>query len=439
MIGYTYGSMKSLIQNTSTALVIALLIVFGSLLEYRFSFIQKTPFGGLNSQKIGRNNNLSASALSRVINGQPPNDKDGAVDMNVFWQTWKMLEDEYYLPEKIASQKMVDGAVAGMVSSLEDPYTTYLPAKENERSGQDLAGSFYGVGIELGFSPDGILTVVAPLDGTPAALAGLQPNDLILNVKDPAKSLDQATTGWSLEKAVDSIRGPKDSAVTLTMFREAKPGENSKPFDVELRRGEIVVKSVKLEFPTVANKKVAHLKISKFGERTMQEWDEAVAEILKQRGQIAGIVLDMRNNPGGLFDDAISVSSDFVDSGIVVSQKGRYSSKDFTSKGKARLKGIPLVVLVNKGSASASEIVAGALKDRNSAILVGEKTFGKGTVQDRVPLTNGAGLHVTIAQWLTPNGNWIHGKGIDVNVEVTDDLATKDIDEQLIKAVEQLP
>lgn len=429
----------TIVHHTGTIAIVVLLVVLGGIVEYRYSLIEQTPLRQLNTQKIGRRMDVSASTLSRIINGQPPSEKADEVDMNVFWQTWKMLEDDYYLPEKMESQKMVDGAVAGLVASLGDPYTTYLPAKENERSGQDLAGSFFGVGIELGFSPEGILSVVAPLDGTPAAVAGLQPNDLILNVKDPQKNLDEPTTGWSLEKAVDSIRGPKDSIVTLTLLRQAKEGETVKPFDVDLKRGEIVVKSVKLEYQTVANKKIAHLKITKFGERTMQEWDSAVADILKQRGQISGIVLDLRNNPGGLFDDAILVASDFVDKGVVVSQKGRYSSKDYQSKGKARLKGIPLVVLVNQGSASASEIVAGALKDRMNATLVGEKTFGKGTVQDRVPLGNGGGLHVTIAQWLTPNGSWIHEKGIDVNIEEKDNPETKDVDEQLIKAAEQLP
>lgn len=430
--------MKPLVRHAGTVITIILLVVLGGVIEYRYSLIGRTPLGRLNTSKIGRRSDISASALSRIINGQPPSDKADEVDMNVFWQTWRLLEDDYYLPEKMDAQKMVDGAVAGLVASLGDPYTTYLPAKENERSGQDLAGSFYGVGIELGFSPDGILSVVAPLDGTPAAKAGLQPNDLIINVKDPQKNVDEATGGWSLEKAVDAIRGPKDTVVTLTMLRPNNEGEAVKPFDVELTRGEIVIKSVKLEFPTVAGKKIAHLKITKFGERTIQEWNEAVVQILAQRNEISGVVLDLRNNPGGLFDDAIYVVGDFIDSGVVVSQKGRYSSKDYPAKGKARLKGIPLVVLVNQGSASASEIVAGALRDRLNVPLVGEKTFGKGTVQDRVPLSGGAGLHVTIAQWLTPNGSWIHEKGIDVSVEQKDNPETADIDEQLEAAVQQL-
>lgn len=431
--------MKSYLRHSGTALIVLLLVMLGSVLEYRFSLIQQTPLGQLYPQKIGRRADLSASTLSRVVNGQPPSGQADEVDMDVFWQAWRMLENEYYLSEKMETQLMVDGAVRGLVASLGDPYTTYLSAKENERSGQDLAGSFFGVGIELGFSPEGILTVIAPLNETPAAAAGLQPNDLILNVKDPLKNLDEATTGWSLEKAVDSIRGPRDTIVVLTILRQDQEAAIIEPFEVELKRSEIVVKSVKLEFPTIASKRIAHLKITKFGERTVQEWDGAVAEILKQRTQIAGIVLDMRNNPGGLFEDAIFVTSDFVDSGVIVSQKGRYSSKDYTAKGKARLTGIPLVVLVNKGSASASEIVAGALKDRINATLVGEKTFGKGTVQDRVPLVNGAGLHVTIAQWLTPNGNWIHDRGIQVTIEEKDNPETKDLDEQLVKAAQQLP
>lgn len=431
--------MKSVLKHSGTIAIVLLLIFLGSLLEYKYSLIEQTPLANLNKEKIGRRSDLSASNLSRIINGQPPSDIGEDVDMDVFWQTWRMLEDEYYLPEKLDAQKMVDGAAAGLVSSLGDPYTTYLPAKENERSGQDLAGSFFGVGIELGFSKEGILSVVAPLDGTPAAAAGLQAGDLILNVKDPQKELDESTSGWSLEKAVDAIRGPKDSIVTLTMLRPGDEGEVVQPFDVELKRGEIIVKSVKLEFPTVNDRRIAHLKITKFGERTIQEWDDAVSEILRQRSSIDGVVLDLRNNPGGLFDDAIYVTSDFVDSGVVVSQKGRYNNKEYMAKGKTRLKGIPLVVLVNQGSASASEIVAGALKDRLNVPLVGEKTFGKGTVQDRVPLSSGAGLHVTIAQWLTPNGTWIHDTGIEPSTVIKDNPETNDTDEQLNAAVDQLP
>lgn len=411
-----------------------LLVMLGVVVENRFNVLEMTPL--TRSSRTPLMADPSASALSKVLNGQTPSDISDKADMSVFWQTWKLLEDEYYLTDKINAQQMVDGAVAGMVAALGDPYTAYLPPKQNERSGEDLAGSFFGVGIELGFSEEGILSVVAPLDGTPADAAGLQPSDLIINVKDAQKAIDEQTSGWSLEKAVDTIRGPKGSVVTLTLLRKNGDGM---PFDVDLTRDEIVVKSVVLEYPEINGKKVAHVKVSRFGERTDSEWDSAVSDILKNKSNISGIILDMRNNPGGLFDSSQYVASEFIQSGVIVSQKGKDVSKEYVTRGKHRLLGIPTVVLINGGSASASEIVAGALKDRINAVLVGEKSFGKGTVQDRLELANGGGVHITIAQWLTPNGTWIHEKGIEVDVEAKDDPETQEIDEALQVAAEKLP
>lgn len=411
-----------------------LLVMLGVVVENRFNVLEMTPL--TRSSRTPLMADPSASALSKVLNGQTPSDISDKADMSVFWQTWKLLEDEYYLTDKINAQQMVDGAVAGMVAALGDPYTAYLPPKQNERSGEDLAGSFFGVGIELGFSEEGILSVVAPLDGTPADAAGLQPSDLIINVKDAQKAIDEQTSGWSLEKAVDTIRGPKGSVVTLTLLRKNGDGM---PFDVDLTRDEIVVKSVVLEYPEINGKKVAHVKVSRFGERTDSEWDSAVSDILKNQSNISGIILDMRNNPGGLFDSSQYVASEFIQSGVIVSQKGKDVSKEYVTRGKHRLLGIPTVVLINGGSASASEIVAGALKDRINAVLVGEKSFGKGTVQDRLELANGGGVHITIAQWLTPNGTWIHEKGIEVDVEAKDDPETQEIDEALQVAAEKLP
>lgn len=408
--------------------------MLGVVVENRFNVLEMTPL--TRSSRTPLMADPSASALSKVLNGQTPSDISDKADMSVFWQTWKLLEDEYYLTDKINAQQMVDGAVAGMVAALGDPYTAYLPPKQNERSGEDLAGSFFGVGIELGFSEEGILSVVAPLDGTPADAAGLQPSDLIINVKDAQKAIDEQTSGWSLEKAVDTIRGPKGSVVTLTLLRKNGDGM---PFDVDLTRDEIVVKSVVLEYPEINGKKVAHVKVSRFGERTDSEWDSAVSDILKNKSNISGIILDMRNNPGGLFDSSQYVASEFIQSGVIVSQKGKDVSKEYVTRGKHRLLGIPTVVLINGGSASASEIVAGALKDRINAVLVGEKSFGKGTVQDRLELANGGGVHITIAQWLTPNGTWIHEKGIEVDVEAKDDPETQEIDEALQVAAEKLP
>lgn len=420
-----------------TYLVIGVVLVgIGMISQYRLGLVERAPWlarlTGPNFTRRISSNTVSTSSLSRVLNGEAPDDLS-QVDMSVFWQTWKLLEDEYYLTDKLDAQKMVDGAVAGMVSALGDPYTAYLPPKENELSGQRLAGAFFGVGIELGFSDNGILSVVSPLKGTPADTAGLKPGDFILNVKDEQKGIDESTNQWSLDHAVEVIRGPKGSKVTLTLLRQG----GDQPFEVDLVRDEIVIKSVEVEYPQIDGKKVAHIRLSSFGERTEQEWNAAVEDVLKNRSSITGIVLDMRNNPGGLFDSAIYIASEFVRSGTIVSQKGKSNSTDYVSKGRHRFVDIPTVVMINQGSASASEIVAGALKDQKNSKLVGAKSFGKGTVQDRIELANKGGVHITIAQWLTPKGTWIHEQGINVDVEAEDNTDTADVDEALVTAVQQ--
>jgi carboxyl-terminal processing protease len=423
--------MKISLQLIRTVVVSILLVVLGTVIEYRYGLVHRFPFAGngSNSPVAG---DASSETLKKLLNTSQPSDKSG-VDFAAFWQTWQVLEDEYNEPQKLDAEKMVDGAIGGMVASLGDPYTMYLPPEDKVRSGQDLAGAFYGVGIELGYV-EGVLAVMAPLDGTPASQADVQAGDLIINVKDVNKKIDESTNGWSLNHAVDIIRGPKDSEVILTLLRKEKGPE---PFEVTLKRQEIVVKSVEVKFVENGGKRVAHIKLSRFGERTNTEWKEAVTAIQKERASIKGIVLDMRNNPGGFFDESINIASDFIPSGTVVTQKGRFTNQSFASNGSGRLANIPVVVLVNGGSASASEIVAGALRDRLSAKLVGQKTFGKGTVQDRRELRNGGGIHVTIAQWILPGGEWIHEHGIPVNVEIKDNPDTKE-DEMLLKAIETL-
>lgn len=409
--------------------IASLLILVGSMAQYKYNIVQYLPF----DVPVGEiNSDLSPKQLSKLMNTAQPSEFQD-VDFAVFWQAWQLLEDNYVDQEKIDPAKMVDGAVAGMTAALGDPYTAYLPQEDKVRTGQDLAGAFYGVGIELGYV-DGVLAVVAPLDGTPAGNANVEAGDMIIRVKDGQKGIDEDSSGWSLSHAVDQIRGPRNSEVTLTLFRKNNGNE---PFEVTLMRDEIVVKSVELSFEDIAEKRIAHIKLSRFGERTFDEWDDAVTEILAERANIDGVVLDMRNNPGGFFDGAIKVASDFIPSGVVVSQKGRFSEQSYPVEGQARLKNMPLVVLVNGGSASASEIVAGALRDQLQTPLVGQKTFGKGTVQDRRDLANGGAVHVTIARWVMPNGEWIHNEGIPVDIEVEDDPETE-ADEMLVKAAESL-
>ncbi len=407
--------------------MVLLFLFIGAFAEYKFQFLNR--YSRISSTAIQSG---EGTELSKLIKSSNPDDKKD-VDFSIFWEVWNLLERDYVYPEKLDATKMVDGAISGLASSVEDPYTMYLPKEANERSAQDLAGAFYGVGIELGYNKEGILTAVSPLEGTPAFEAGVQAGDMIINVKDEAKGIDEDSSQWPLNKAVDAIRGPKGTPVILTLYREGVQA----PFDVSINRGEIVVKSVTLEFVEYAGKRVAHLKVSRFGERTDAEWNDAVTEIISQKNSINGIILDMRNNPGGFFDGAINIASDFVDQGTVVSQKDRLFKQDFAARGKARLAGIPVEVLVNKGSASASEIVAGALRDRIGAKLVGTKTFGKGTVQDRRELSNGAGIHITVARWMLPGGDWIHEEGIPVDVEIESNPETEE-DVQLHKAIEVL-
>jgi carboxyl-terminal processing protease len=411
------------IRNT---LFVVLLLTLGLVMGFRYAnegalFGQKIPFFETLAKKTQSNN------LSKLMNSST----QAPVSMDVFWEVWQLVERDYLETAEINENKMMDGAISGMVFGLGDPYTMYLPPDDNAKAEEDLAGSFYGVGIELAYI-DGAVGVLAPLDGSPGEKAGLLAGDIIIHVKDDSKKLDEDTTKWTLDDAVKNIRGPKATPVILTVYRKS---DNSSK-DITVLRDEIIVKSVTLEFVEVKGKKIAHLKLSKFGERTMDEWDVAVNEILSKKGQIAGIALDMRNNPGGFFDVSIDIASDFVKSGVVVSQKSKYNTKNYNSNSKARLASIPTVVLVNKGSASASEIVAGALRDDSKIKLIGEKTFGKGTVQDRRELSNGGGLHITVGRWLTPSGNWIHKDGLPVDVEVIQNYDTTE-DEVLIKAVEQ--
>jgi carboxyl-terminal processing protease len=425
--------MKTLNAETiRNVILVGLLMIVSAMAGHRLATngISLSPMDWISGKSGVR---PGASALSQLVNTDTGAKKN--VNFGIFWEVWGLLEKDYVDPSKIDADKMVNGAIGGMTASLEDPYTMYLPPVDNQRSGEDLAGSFYGIGIELGYV-DGVLAVITPLNGTPAQLAGLQAGDLILRIKDPSKKLDTDTANMSIDKAVNAIRGEKGTEVTLNIARKAKEGEVQKePFDVSVKRGEIIVPSAELTFVESNGKRVAHLKLSRFGERTNGEWDSAVQQILKEKNNISGIVLDMRNNPGGFFDGAIDVASEFIPSGVVVSQQGRYSNQDYSVRRSARLNGIPVEVLVNRGSASASEIVAGALRDRLHAKLIGERTFGKGTVQDRRELSNGGGVHITVGKWLLPSGEWIHHEGIPVDVEVTNNPDTPE-DEVLNKAIE---
>ena len=357
------------------------------------------------------------------------------VDFSLFWEVWDRLEKDYLDSGALDKEKMVNGAISGMTSALGDPYTVFLPPKKQEETKEELAGAFEGVGIQLGYK-DNRLVVISPLDGMPAKAAGILAGDFILNVKDDIKKIDKGTDGMSLPDAVEIIRGPKGQPVTLTIAREGKD-----PFPVTLLRDTIIVKSITLEFID----SIAYVRLSRFGDRTVNEWNDAVEEIIKKSNQkdasVTGMILDVRNDPGGYLDAAVAIAGEFFSDGSVVEQKGKTISHPFNVQRPGKLTDMPLVVLVNQGSASASEIVAGAIQARGRGKLVGKNTFGKGTVQDAQDLRGGAGLHITTARWLLPNGNWIHDEGLKPDVEVEyDQDASKDQkwDNQIQEAIKLL-
>lgn len=362
----------------------------------------------------------------------PPNRN---VDFALFWEVWKRLEDSYIDKKAMDPQKMFYGAITGMVSSLDDPYTAFLPPKENKDSQDSLAGHFDGIGAQLGIKEKKII-IVAPLKNTPAEKAGLKSGDWIIKVDG------KETVNWSLPQAVSKIRGEKGTKVVLNILSE----KATKPKDITIERAIINVPSVEwdVKTSTASGKKAVHLRLSQFGGQTNDEWVQAVSEIQSyvatdSAKSVKGIVFDMRNNPGGYLSGATFIASEFLKDGPIVLQEENTGKRNtFTVNRKGELLDIPVVVLINQGSASASEIVAGALQDRKRAKLVGETSFGKGSIQDVQELGNGAGLHVTIAKWLLPSGAWISGKGITPDVIVESEEANPDNDVQLQKAIDLL-
>ncbi|HOZ81034.1 MAG TPA: S41 family peptidase [Candidatus Woesebacteria bacterium] len=358
----------------------------------------------LVSFKIGQNSsNVSIDSSSKL-------------DLSLMWQVKNKLEETFLEKDKIIDKDLVYGAIEGMVGALGDPYTVFLPPKENQSSNEDLAGEFGGVGIQLGYK-DKNLAVMTPIAKTPADKAGLQANDLILKIIDKDKKVDRDTTGISLDEAVGLIRGKVGTEVTLKIYRESKKDT----FEVTLKRDNIVVPSIELVWVERNNKKIAWIRLYKFTERLYTEWPEIVSKITKEKGNnFGGIVLDLRNNPGGFLQASVMVASDFIKSGVIVSQESADGTKEDypVMKGRGNLLKDRLVILVNEGSASASEILAGALKDFERGKLVGEKTFGKGTVQQPEDFKDGSGLHITVARWLLPSGKNIHKVGVDPDVTV---------------------
>ncbi|OGH06162.1 MAG: hypothetical protein A2171_02920 [Candidatus Levybacteria bacterium RBG_13_35_9] len=372
------------------------------------------------------------------------------VDFNPFWNVWEKLLTGYYDKSKLDQQKMLNGAISGMVNALGDPFTLYLPPVANTDFKQGLAGQFSGIGAELGMKDKDII-VIAPLDGSPAEKAGVKAGDIIAAVNK------ESTAGWSLSQTVEKIRGPKGTEVTVSVIHK----DTSKQADLKITRDIITVKSVAMDIRNAScdNKnckvfsktdtckencvKFVYIRLSQFGDNTNEEWlsmVKGISDKINADKNIKGVVFDLRNNPGGYLTDASFIASEFLDVGkaVVSEDNGVLDKKTTYVNRKGLLTSVKTIILINKGSASASEIVSGALRDNNRAKLVGETSFGKGTIQAAEDLGDGAGLHVTIAKWLTPNGTWVNEKGLTPDVAVSLDQKDPSRDTQLEKGVYEL-
>lgn len=339
------------------------------------------------------------------------------LDLSNFWRVYSLIQSNYV--GSIDKTKVVQGATQGLVDSLGDPFSSYLTKEQKSDLTTELSGKFEGVGAEL-IEKDEHVTVLAPLSGSPAEKAGLKANDVI------AKINGETTDGMNLDAAVAKIRGPKGSEVTLTILRKDVP----EPLEIKITRDSISVPSVTNEMKG----EIAYLKINQFGNDTVTEVHQAVTDLAAKKPKT--LIIDLRDNPGGFLDDVAPIFGEFMAPAVVVKEKSRSGKIDqIRSTAIPTLPTTPLYVLVNGGSASAAEILAGALQDYQRATLIGEKTFGKGSVQDVIDLPGNTALRITIAEWLTPKGRTINKTGLEPDVKVADD-ATADTDPVLAKALE---
>ena len=323
--------------------------------------------------------------------------------LNLFGEVMERAKANYV--EEVSDKQLIEAAINGMLTSL-DPHSSYLDEKDFKYMNEQTSGKFGGLGIEITME-QGVVKIVSPIDDTPAFKAGLKPGDYITHIDG------ETIIGMSLNEAVDKMRGKPGTKVKLTIRRI-----NEKPFDVTLKREEIKTQSVKTD---IKDDDVFYIRIGSFSEDVDTDIKKAFEKVQKNRKEpLKGIVLDVRNNPGGLLDQAVAVSSLFLDQGEVVSTRARNEEDTlrYSAKGKDITNGMPIVVIINNGSASASEIVAGALQDHKRAVIIGEKSFGKGSVQTVVPLGDYGAMRLTTAKYYTPSGRSIQATGIEPDIVV---------------------
>jgi carboxyl-terminal processing protease len=358
--------------------------------------------------------NIPAPALSSDANAPLPLE-----ELRTFAEIMDRIKAAYVEP--VDDKTLLENAIKGMLSNL-DPHSAYLDPAEFAELQQSTSGEFGGLGIEVG-QEEGFLKVISPIDDTPASKAGIQPGDLIIKIDG------QPTKGLNMTESVDKMRGKVGSKIVLTIVREG-----AQPFDVELQRAIIKVKSVKSQ---LLDEHYGYLRISQFQVNSGEEVGKALASLKKQNdgNKLRGIILDLRNNPGGVLQAAVEVTDHFLTKGLIVYTKGRIANSElrFSADPEDASNGVPLVVLINGGSASASEIVAGALQDHKRAVLMGTDSFGKGSVQTVLPLNNERGLKLTTALYYTPNGRSIQAQGIVPDIVVRRAKITSEQDSENFK------
>jgi len=408
-------------------LVSIVLFIFGS--GYRLGQYRTSQESKVSSKELGNS--------SQQIT---PNTKaDANLDLSLFWTVWNNLRTKYVDQHKIDSQKMLFGAIKGMVASLDDPYTFFLTPTENQQSKDDLGGKYDGIGAQLGMQ-DGAIMIVAPLKNSPAEKAGIKIGDKIITINK------ESTKGMNLTQAVTKIRGKTGTKVTLGLLR------GSQDVTLSITRELIKINSIELSYKkpescATSCPQIAYIKVSQFGDDTTAGWDKAVLEVKGKwaNKEVSGLVVDMRSNPGGYLESAVYLVSDFLPIGKIVVRQEYVdkSGKDYLVDRAGNLMDIPTVVLINEGSASAAEIFSGALRDYGRAKIIGAKSFGKGSIQEALDLGSGAGLHVTVAKWILPKGDWINGKGIEPQIKVENKITdgntiTEATDAQLQRALQEI-
>ncbi|MCZ6186499.1 S41 family peptidase [Campylobacter ureolyticus] len=351
---------------------------------------------------------VTSVVISTNLNAQTPKkpekEETKLESLAKFTRVITTVESSY--ADELTFSEIINKAISGLMTNL-DAHSGFLDEKAFEDTKVQTQGEFGGLGITVGMK-DGALTVISPIEGTPADKAGVKSNDVILRIDG------NATLGITLEEAVSKMRGKPKTPITITIVRKGEP----KPFDIKIIRDIIKVDSVYAK--NIEDEDILYLRVTNFDQKVTKESAKFIKEFAKNNKNAKGIILDLRNNPGGLLDQAIGLTNLFVDKGVIVSQKGRDSKEnlEYSAKKDEKITDLPLVVLVNSGSASASEIVSGALQDLKRAVVIGEETFGKGSVQVILPLNEKEALKMTIARYYLPSGRTIQNKGVTPDLEV---------------------